>query len=141
MTPLASGGREAWEPMWTDDPTIRIQGDRLDGPNLEAANLSLRGSQRAARPCHKVVGTQSLGHSACEAKRAAQSQGCRGSKACCHSAPDVDRRYRVQVVIKGGCSPTCIAEPPNSRSPAGTNVPAGTLALVRSLLALRCSRD
>jgi len=37
------------------------------------------------------------------AKRAAQSQGCRGSKACCHSAPDVDRRQRIQVVIKGGC--------------------------------------
>ena len=32
-----------------------------------------------------------------------QSQGCRGPKACGHSAPDVDRRQRVQVVIKGGC--------------------------------------
>jgi transposase len=39
----------------------------------------------------------------CEAKRAAQSQGCRGSKACCHFAPDVDRRQRIQVVFKGGC--------------------------------------
>ena len=47
-------------------------------------------------------------------------------------------RISVQVVIKGGYSSTCIAEPPNSRSPAGTNVPAGTLALVRSPLALRC---
>jgi hypothetical protein len=30
---------------------------------------------------------------------------------------------------------------PNSRRPAGINVPAGTLALVRSPLALRCSRE
>src|SRR6516165_6775017 len=30
---------------------------------------------------------------------------------------------------------------PNSRRPAGSNVPAGTLALVRSPLALRCSRE
>jgi len=36
-------------------------------------------------------------------RRAAQSQRCRGSKACCHSAPDVDRRQRIQVVLKGGC--------------------------------------
>jgi transposase len=39
--------------------------------------------------------TQSLGHSACEAKRAAQSQGCGCAKARCHSASDVDRRYRI----------------------------------------------
>jgi hypothetical protein len=44
----------------------------------------------------------------------------------------VDRRQRVQVVIKGGCQSACIA---------GANVPAGTLALVRSLLVLRCSRE
>src|SRR5262249_50769840 len=36
-------------------------------------------------------------------RRAAQSQRCRGSKACCHSAVDVDRRQRIQVVLKGGC--------------------------------------
>jgi len=30
---------------------------------------------------------------------------------------------------------------PSSRRPAGANVPAGTLALVRSLLVLRCSRE
>ena len=49
---------------------------------------------------------------------AVQSQGCRRSKACRHSAPDVDRRHRIQVVIKGGQQPTCIAgqskSPPNS---------------------------
>ena len=91
----------------TNDPTIRIRRDRLDGPNLEmrrcdAAKLPLRGSQCPAHPRSKVVDAKSLGHPACEAKRAPQSQGCRRSKACRHSAPNVDRRYRIQMVIKGG---------------------------------------
>src|SRR5438093_844327 len=47
----------------------------------------------------------------------------------------------MQLVIKGGCQSTCIAGQPKSRRSAGTNVPAGTLALVRSPLALRCSRE
>src|SRR5215813_12045380 len=67
-----------------------------------AAKLPVRGSQCAAHPCSKVVGAQSLGHPACEAKRAAQSQGCRRSKTCCHSAPNVDRRDRVQLVDEEG---------------------------------------
>src|SRR5207244_81976 len=103
--------------------------------------LPLRGSQCAAHPCSKVVGAQSLGRQACEAKRATQSQGCRRSKACRHSASHVDRRYRIQVVIKGGCQSTCIAGQQKSRRSAGTNVSAGTPALVRSPLALRCSRE
>ena len=80
------------------------------------------------------------GHQAREAKRTAQSQGRRGSKACHHSAPNVDRRNRVQMVIERGCQSTCIAGqiPADQRE---TNVPAGTLALVRSLLVLRCSRQ
>ena len=93
--------------------TIRIRRDRLDGSNLkmrrqDAANLPLRGRQCAAHPHRKVVGAQSLGHQACEAKRTAQSQGRRGSKACRHSAPDVDRGHRIQMVVKGGCQSTCI---------------------------------
>ena len=74
----------------------------------DAANLPLRGRQCAAHPHRKVVGAQSLGHQACEAKRTAQSQGRRGSKACRHSAPDVDRAHRIQMVVKGGCQSTCI---------------------------------
>src|SRR5262245_32990122 len=66
------------------------------------AKLPLRGSQCAAHPCSKVVGAQSMGHPACEAKRVAQSQGCRRSKACRHSAPNVDRRDRVQLVDEEG---------------------------------------
>jgi hypothetical protein len=53
----------------------------------------------------------------------------------------MDRRHRIQLVIKGGYQSTCVAGQPNSRRPAGINVPAGTLALVRSPLALRCSRE
>src|SRR5262249_55363561 len=41
----------------------------------------------------------------------------------------------------GGRQSTCIAGQPKSRRSAGTNVPAGTLALVRSPLALQCSRE
>jgi transposase len=69
----------------------------------------LRGSQCPAHPRSKVVDAESLGHPACEAKRAPQSQGCRRSKACRHSASNVDRRHRIQMVIKGGCYSACIA--------------------------------
>src|SRR6516165_12102213 len=44
--------------------------------------------------------------------------------------------------VRGELAPTPgIREQPNSRRSAGPNVPAGTLALVRSLLVLRCSRE
>jgi transposase len=81
------------------DWTGRISkcGDKLLRSYLyEAANVLLN-------PRSKVVGAQSLGHPACQAKRAAQSQGCRRSKACRHSAPDVDRRHRIQLVIEEDC--------------------------------------
>src|SRR5215831_14793542 len=54
---------------------------------------------------------------------------------CRHSASHVDRRHRIQLVIKGGCQSICITGQPNSRRSAGTNVPAGT-----PLLVSRCSR-
>src|ERR1700737_4295647 len=44
------------------------------------------------------------------------------------------------MVIEGGCRPTSIRQSNSRRTTAGTNVPAGTLALVRSPLALRCSK-
>jgi hypothetical protein len=78
----------------------------------DAAKLPLRGSQCAVDTCSEVVGAQSLGHSACEAKRAAQSKGRRGSKACRHSAPNVDRWHRIQMVLKGGRQSACITESP-----------------------------
>jgi hypothetical protein len=45
------------------------------------------------------------------------------------------------MVIKGDCQSGCITGQPSSRRPAGDNVPAGTLALVRSFLVLRCSSE
>ena len=42
------------------------------------------------------------------------------------------------MVIKGGY---CIGGQPSSRHQRETNVPAGTLALVRSPQALRCSKE
>jgi hypothetical protein len=48
-------------------------------------------------------------------------------------------------MVKRGCQSTCIAINLHSRTAfpqtAGKNVPAGTLALVQSPLALRCSRE
>jgi transposase len=81
------------------DWTGRISkcGDKMLRSYLyEAANVLLT---RVA----KWSALKALGGQACEAKRAAQSQGSRRSQACRHSAPNVDRRYRVQMVIKGGC--------------------------------------
>src|SRR6516162_11678924 len=148
MTLRASKGQEASGSLCrTNDPKIRIRRDRLDGSNLEVrrqnvAQLSLRGSQCVAHTRSKMVSAQSLGHSACETKRATQSQGCGCPKTCRHSASDVDRWYRIQMVIKGDCQANSIARLSNSRRPpAGTKVPAGTLALVRSPQALRCSKE
>ena len=104
----------------------------------DAAKLSLRSSQCTAHPRRKVVGAQSLGHSAGEAKRATQSQGCRCPKTCRHPASHVDRWHRVPLVIQGGRSSTRIIALSSSRQPAGHDVPAGTMAVVRSPLALRC---
>src|SRR6202043_3775930 len=58
------------------------------------------------------------GRQACEAKRIAQSKGCRRSQACRYSAPNVDRRHRIQMVIQGGCYSACIKaeSPPTSGS-------------------------
>ena len=81
------------------DWTGRISkcGDKMLRSYLyEAANVLL--TRVAKWSALKVLGSQG-----CEAQRATQSQGCRGSKACRHSAPDVDRWQRIQLVIKGGC--------------------------------------
>ena len=105
----------------------------LRGYLYEAANVLLsRG---------KMVSAQSLGRSACEAKRAAQSQGC----GCPKLAVILHRMWVDGTDFKWSSKEA--ADQPASqdnRNPAepsaGTNVPAGTLALVRSPLALRCSK-
>src|SRR5262249_61644421 len=87
------------------DWTGRISkcGDKMLRSYLyEAANV-------AAHSRSKMVSAQSLGHSACEAKRATQSQGCGRPKTCRYSASDVDRWYRIQMVIKGDYQASSIA--------------------------------
>src|SRR5262249_23499998 len=49
-----------------------------------------------------------------------------------HSAPNVDRPNRVQLVEEGGCRVTSNNEIKGSRSTAEKDVPAGTMAVVRS---------
>jgi len=73
------------------DWTGRISkcGDKmLRGYLFEAANVLLT---RVA----KWSALKAWGHSACKTKRATQSQGCSCTKACGHSASDVDRWYRI----------------------------------------------
>jgi transposase len=119
---LEAGATSTW--LWTELNKLGLPVICIDGRHAKAAlKLQINKSDRndavgIARimqcgwykelhvkdlDSHAIVGIQSFGHSACEAKWAAQSQGCLSSKACCHSAPDVDRRQRIQVVIKGGC--------------------------------------
>ena len=49
-----------------------------------------------------------------------------------HSAPNVDRPNRVQLAEEGGCRVTSNNEIKGSRSTAEKDVPAGTMAVVRS---------
>jgi hypothetical protein len=52
----------------------------------------------------------------------------------------VGRRHRVQLVIEGARRSRNIIASSRSPLPAGDDVPAGTVAVVRSPQALRCSR-
>ena len=90
-----------------------------------------------------MVCAQSLGHAGRQTKRAPQSQSRGCSKARRDFASHVGRRHRVQMVIEGGCHSTGyrITTSSSSRIPAGDDVPAGTLAVVRSPLALQCSTE
>jgi len=82
-----------------------------------------------------------MGHASRQMKRAPLGLSRGGPKACSDSTSHVDRWYRVQMVIEGRSRSICIA-PSSHPVPAWrreTIVPAGTLAVVRSSLALRCS--
>ena len=103
--------------------------------------LSLRGGRRSADTRCKMVSAQGLGHADRQTKRAPQSQSRGCSKARRDFTSYVGRRHRVQMVIEGGCRSTCITASSSSRLPAGDDVPAGTLAVVRSSQALRCSTE
>ena len=81
------------------------------------------------------------GHADCQAQWHPQSQSSGCPKAICHSASHVDRWNRIQVVFNGGCRTRFIKRSPRSRFTAGNDVLTGTLAMVRSSQALRCSKE
>jgi hypothetical protein len=97
-----------------------------------ATQLSFRSGRCAADPRAEMVGVKGLGDEARQAKWAPKGQGRCRSQARGHSAPHVDRRDRVQLVHEEG---RCVArnkEITDSRDGRDKDVPAGTVAVVRS---------
>jgi transposase len=110
---------------------------RLDGTHLEvwrrhAPQLSFRSGRCAADPRAEMVGAKGLGDEARQAKWAPKGHSRRRAQARGHSPPHVDRRYRVQLVEEGGRSVTSNHEIKGFPHTAGKDVPAGTMAVVRS---------
>src|SRR5262249_7347729 len=89
----------------------------------------VRSGWRIGDPRAEMVGAEGLGDEARQAQRAAQGQGRRCTQARRYSASDVDRWNRVQLVQDGGYR---VASITGSRDIAGNDVPAGTVAVVRS---------
>ena len=81
------------------------------------------------------------GDEARQAKWAPKGHSRRRAQARGHSAPHVDQRDRVQLIEKGGCRVTSNNEIKSSRNKAGKDVPAGTMAVVRSPDFLRGSQS
>src|SRR5438094_9389714 len=80
-----------------------------------------------------MVGVKGLGDEARQAKWAPQGDSSRRAQARGHSAPHVDRRNRVQLVEGRRRSPRNEqTRSQGSRRTAGKDVPAGTMAVVRS---------
>src|SRR4029453_124061 len=77
------------------------------------------------------------GDEARQAKWAPKGQSRGRAQARGHSPSNVDRRNRVQLVEEGGVRVAGITRPLDSRDPAGNDVPAGTVAVVRSPDSLR----
>jgi hypothetical protein len=88
-----------------------------------------------------MVGAEILGDEARQAQRASQGQGRGRTQARGHHAPHVDRRDRVQLVDKEGCRVARIGRSKGSRDTAGKDVPAGTVAVVRSSDFLRAFKQ
>src|SRR5437899_8844423 len=79
-----------------------------------------------------MVGAKGLGDEARQAKWTPKGHSRRRAQARGHSAPHVDRPNRIQLVEEGGCRVTSNNGSKTSRSTAGKDVPAGTMAVVRS---------
>jgi hypothetical protein len=73
-----------------------------------------------------------LKRSARQAQRAPQGQSRRRAEARGDPASHVDRRNRVQLVEEAGCRVARIRRSQGSRTTAGLDVSAGTVAVVRS---------
>src|SRR5262249_11875399 len=86
-----------------------------------------------ARP--EMVGAEGLGYAPGQAHRHAQGQGGCRAQTCCHPASHVGGRHGLPLVSKGGNRVSTTHK--SSPLRAGSNVPAGTLAMVRSSDALR----
>ena len=95
--------------------------------------VSFRSSQRAADPCAEMVSAEGLGDEARQAHWAPQGQDRCRAKARGHSASHVGRWDRVQLVDEEGRRVATIRRSQGSRDTAGKDVPAGTMAVVRSL--------
>src|SRR6266446_5780850 len=106
-----------------------------------ATQLSFRSGRRVADPSAEMVGAKGLGDEARQAKWAPKGHSRRRAQARGHSAPHVDRRNRVQLVEEGGCRVTSITRSQGSRRTTGKDVPAGTMAVVRSPDFLRALKD
>src|SRR5262245_20783742 len=80
-----------------------------------------------------MVGAKGLGDEARQAQWAPKGHSRRRAQAGGHPASHVDGPNRVQLVEEGGCGVTSNNETPKgSCSTAGKDVPAGTMAVVRS---------
>src|SRR5262245_59087968 len=79
-----------------------------------------------------MVGTKGLGDEARQAQWAAKGQSRRRAQARGHSAPYVGREDRVQLVEEGGCRVTSSNGIEGFPQHGGKDVPAGTMAVVRS---------
>src|SRR5215813_1319591 len=145
MTPLASGGREASEPMSDCRPDDTHPG-RPTG-RAESRNAAIRCcepiSTRQPTCCSPV--SQSGRHSKLGAFGLRSEAGCAKPRLpwlesllsfCtgCGSKAANSSGHQRRLLISLHSRTT------EFRRAAEANVPAGTLALVRSLLALRCSR-
>src|SRR5262249_9324540 len=93
----------------------------------------LRSSGRCtADPRAEMVGIKGLGDEARQAKWAPKGHSRRRAQARGHSAPHVDRRNRVQLVEEGARRVTSNEITGFPQCTAGKDVPAGTMAVVRS---------
>jgi hypothetical protein len=103
---------------------VRIE--HLKMRRRDAEELPLRSCQCAVDACCENGRLSRLGHAHRKTQEPKQGPCCGGAKTCCHPAPDVDRRHRVQLVIGGNRYAIRLIPASSSRREARKIVPAGT---------------